>query len=227
MKNAFVSVAKDFKLNKQFQVSKSYNRPRCHNEKHPNTVLVLSSEKCKLAVKTGQQTLAPSGSLIYLCNAALDKGFICFFPTWMCLCQMNELPLPSSRNAPKVLRTQCPSHKSTFPSNCLSRLHSLCHKNKDNMKNYARASTNIFDYLESRTNALFLLHTYVYQTNVLQTVNAVSFRCCSNLQTIRCSSTVVSTGSPTFLLPWFELSKRSIAQSWSPDWSQNPLKNET
>lgn len=40
----FVSVAKDFKLNKQFQVSKSYNRPRCHNEHHPNTVLVLSSE---------------------------------------------------------------------------------------------------------------------------------------------------------------------------------------
>lgn len=61
---AFVSVAKDFKLNKQFQVSKSYTRPRHHNENHPSTVLVLSSEKHKLAVKTGQQTLASSGSLM-------------------------------------------------------------------------------------------------------------------------------------------------------------------
>lgn len=136
---------------------------------------------------------------MYLCGASLDKGFICFF-TWMCLCQINELPLPSRENAPDVLQTQCPSHKSSFPSNCLLRLHLLRQRNEGNMKNYAWASTAVFDCQESRTNALFLQHIHVYQTKGLQTVNAVSFRCCRNFQTTRCSSPVVSIDSPTFLL---------------------------
>ena len=130
----------------------------------------------------------------------LIKGFICFFSAWMCWCQINDLPLPSRGNAPNMLQTQCPSHESSFPSNWLLRLHLLCQRNKDNMKNNAWASAAVFDCQGRRTNALFLLHVYVYQTKGLQTVNAVSFRCCSNSHSIPCSSAVVSIGSPTFLL---------------------------
>lgn len=115
-------------------------------------------------------------------------------------CQMNELPLPSRGNASDALQRQCPPHESSFPSSCLLRLFSVCQRNKDNTKNYAWARTAILDCQESRTNLLFLLNHSVYQTKGWQTVNAVSFRCWNNFQTIHCSSTVVSIGSPTFLL---------------------------
>lgn len=47
--------------------------------KTTNPVLVLFSEKGKLAGKSGQWTLASSGSLVHLCNEPLHKGFICCF----------------------------------------------------------------------------------------------------------------------------------------------------
>lgn len=102
--------------------------------KTTNPVLMLSSEKGKLAGKSGQWTLASSGSLVHLCNEPLHKAFICCFSTWMCLCQINEFPLAFGGNAPDVLKTQCSSQEMSFPSNCPLSLYLLGQRNKDNMK---------------------------------------------------------------------------------------------
>lgn len=134
MENYFslVSVAKDFKLNEQVSAT-----GQAAPMKNTNPVLVLSSEKGKLAGKSGWWTPASSGSLVHFCNEPLHKGFICCFSTWMCLCPINEFPLPFRGNAPDMLKTQCSSQKISFPSNCPLSLYLLRQRNKENMKNCA------------------------------------------------------------------------------------------
>lgn len=134
----------------------------------------------------------------------------------MCLCQINELPLPSRGKAPNVLQAQCPSQESSSPSNWLLRLHLLRQQKKTTWKITPEQALLYLTCQESRTNAPVLLHMYVYQTKGLQTVNAVSFRCCNSFQTICCSSTVVSIGSPTFLFCLGLNSQREASLSLNP-----------
>lgn len=157
---------------------------------------MLSSEKGKLAGKSGQWTLASSGSLVHLCNEPLHKRFICCFSTWMCLCQINEFPLPFRGKAPDMLKTQCSSQKISFPSNCPLSLYLLCQTYKENMKNclskcYCISLSEKFQCPFSFCPCMF--------NKPKSAESKCSSRCCSNFSTIHHSSTD-STGSPIFLL---------------------------
>lgn len=120
--------------------------------KTTNPVLVLSSGKGELAGKSGQWTLASSGSLVHLCHKPLHKGFISCFSTWMCPCQINESPLPFRENAPDLLKTHCSSQEISFPSKC-----------PEKQRQHEKVSEQVLLYFTLRkvSVSLFLLPTYV------------------------------------------------------------------
>lgn len=168
----FVSVAKAFTNLTTGQVV---------TMKTTDPVLVLSSEKGKLAGQSGQWTLASSGSLVHLCNEPLHKGFICCFSTWMWVCQINEFPLPFRGNAPHMLKTQCSSQDFPFPSNCLLSLYLLCQRNQENMKSCPSKCCCIS--LSEKFQCDFSFCLYMFN-KPKSTESKCSFRCCSNFSTI-------------------------------------------